>query len=205
LPNLYDRYVLPKLIDAACGQPPMTQLRGRYVSQAKGRVLEVGIGSGLNLAHYGADVQHITGIDPAAELTAKAHQRAQKIATPVDVLGLSGESLDLDDNMFDTVVCTWTLCSIANPYRAVQEMRRVLKPAGQLIFVEHGRSDDLTVSRWQRRIEPLWKVIAGGCHLTRRADELLSDGGFKIRQQASGYVPGPKVAAFMIHGIAQIA
>ena len=200
----YDRIVLPRLIDAACSQPPMTRLRGEYVSQASGRVLEMGIGSGLNLQHYDVNkVEAIVGVDPAAELTVKAQERAERLDVPVEVLGLSGEDLDIDNSSFDTIVCTWTLCSIPNPYRAVEEMRRVLKPGGQLIFVEHGRSDEAAVQKWQRRIEPLWKKIGGGCHLTRRADDLLEDGGFKINQFASGYEKGPKVAAFMMHGIAQ--
>ncbi len=203
MPNPYEKYILPRLIDAACSQPPMTELRSRYVSQARGKVLEIGIGSGLNLKHYGDAVESITGVDPAAELTAKARRRAEEITAPVEVLGISGESLDLDNNAFDTIVCTWTLCSIPNPYRAVDEMRRVLKPGGQLIFVEHGRSDDEGIAKWQRRIEPLWKIIGGGCHLTRRADELLVDGGFSITSRESGYVEGPKVAAFMVHAMAQ--
>jgi ubiquinone/menaquinone biosynthesis C-methylase UbiE len=203
MPNLYEKYVLPKLIDAACSQPPMTELRSRYVSQAVGNVLEIGIGSGLNLKHYSDQVTSIIGVDPAAELTVKARERAELIDAPVEVLGISGESLDLDNNQFDSVVCTWTLCSIPNPYRAVDEMRRVLKPGGNLIFVEHGRSDEAHIAKWQKRIEPLWKKIGGGCHLTRRADELLVDGGFTLTSQESGYAPGPKVAAFMVHGLAQ--
>lgn len=203
MPNLYEKYVLPKLIDAACSQPPMTALRSRYVSQARGNVLEIGIGSGLNLAHYGDGVSSVTGVDPAAELTEKARERAERVDVPVEVLGVSGEALDLDDNHFDSVVCTWTLCSIPNPYRAVDEMRRVLKPGGKLIFVEHGRSDDAGVAKWQRRVEPIWKIIGGGCHLTRRADELLTDGGFVVTHQESGYEQGPKIAAFMVHGLAQ--
>ncbi|MEM9621891.1 MAG: class I SAM-dependent methyltransferase [Pseudomonadota bacterium] len=202
MPSLYEKYILPKLIDVACSQPPMTALRQRYVQQASGDVLEIGIGSGLNLEHYADGVRSITGIDPAAELTVKAQQRASRLSVPVDVLGVSGESLPLDNNAVDSIVCTWTLCSIPNPYRAAEEMRRVLKPGGQLIFVEHGRADDASVAKWQRRIEPLWKVIGGGCHLTRRADELLRNAGFRITQQESGYEPGPKVAAFMIHGLA---
>jgi len=201
--NLYEKYVLPKLIDKACSQPPMTDLRRRYVSQARGDVLEIGIGSGLNLRHYSSDVRSIVGVDPSAELTDTARRRAQKISASVEVLGISGESLDLDSASFDTIVCTWTLCSIANPYRAVDEMRRVLKVDGELIFVEHGRSDEAHIAKWQRRIEPLWKKIGGGCHLTRRVDDLLRDGGFQIQSQESGYVEGPKVAAFMIHGTAR--
>lgn len=201
--NWYERHVLPKLIDTACAQPPMTKLRDTYVSQAQGDVLEMGIGSGLNLMHYNTDnVRSITGVDPLASITEKAAARAEDLDVPVEVLGISGESLDADNAAYDTIVCTWTLCSIPNPYRAVDEMRRVLKPGGQLIFVEHGRADDRGVQRWQRRIEPVWKKIGGGCHLTRRADDLLRDGGFLLNQFASGYEPGPKFAAFMMHGIA---
>ena len=201
--NWYERHVLPKLIDTACSQPPMTRLRETYVSQAAGEVLELGIGSGLNLTHYNTDlVSSITGVDPAASITEKAAERAERLQLPVEVLGISGEALDADDNAFDTIVCTWTLCSIPNPYRAVDEMRRVLKPGGKVIFVEHGKSDDAGVFRWQRRLEPLWKKIGGGCHLTRRADDLLRDGGFALDQFSSGYEQGPKFAAFMMHGIA---
>lgn len=200
--SLYDRYILPRLIDVACSQPPMTALRQRYVQQAYGDVLEIGIGSGLNLPHYSEQVHSVTGVDPAAELTSRARQRAAYLSVPVEVLGLSGEALPLADNSVDSIVCTWTLCSIPNPYRAVDEMRRVLKPGGHMIFVEHGRADEQHIARWQRRIEPLWKKIGGGCHLTRRADTLLSDAGFRIIEQESGYQPGPKVAAFMIHGLA---
>ncbi len=203
--SLYEKYVLPKLIDLACSQPPMTALRKRYVSEAAGEVLEIGIGSGLNLAHYSEQVHSITGIDPAAELTTKARERAADLAVPVEVLGLSGEEMPMENNSVDTIVCTWTLCSIPNPYRAVAEMRRVLRPQGKMIFVEHGRSDEAHIAKWQRRVEPLWKKIGGGCHLTRRADELLADGGFKILHKETGYEDGPKIAAFMIHGIAQTA
>ena len=203
--NWYERHVLPRLIDTACNQPPMTALRQRYVSQARGRVLEIGIGSGLNLAHYGKDVSAVVGVDPAAELTDKAKARADRIAASVEVVGVSGESLPLDDNSFDCVVCTWTLCSIPQPELAVAEMRRALKPDGHLIFVEHGRSDEDNVAKWQRRIEPIWKVIGGGCHLTRRADDLLQSGGFRLAEFSSGYEPGPKIAAFMMHGIARPA
>lgn len=203
MPGFYERKILPRLIDLACSQPPMTALRGQYVSRAHGRVLEVGIGSGLNLPHYGPTVTSITGVDPAAELTSKAAERAQAISQTVEVLGVSGESIPAEDQSFDSVVCTWTLCSIAQPEQAVAEMFRLLKPGGELLFVEHGRSNEPSVARWQARIEPLWKRLAGGCHLTRRADALLKEGGFELTEQQVGYQPGPKVAAFMIHGVAR--
>ena len=143
--NLYEKYILPRLIDTACSQPPMTKLRSQYVSQAVGKVLEIGIGSGLNLAHYSDAVESVIGVDPAEELTAKAQLRADSIDIPVDVIGVSGESIPVPSESFDTIVCTWTLCSIPDPEPAVAEMFRALKPGGKLIFVEHGRSIDANV------------------------------------------------------------
>ncbi|MGA1372813.1 MAG: class I SAM-dependent methyltransferase [Pseudomonadales bacterium] len=199
----YDRVVLPRLIDSACGQPPMQKLRARYVPRAEGAVLEIGIGSGHNLAHYGQAATHITGLDPAAELTERASQRAAGIAQPVDILTVSGEAIPAEDNRFDSIVCTWTLCSIPDPAAALSEMHRVLKPGGALYFIEHGRSPDANVARWQRRIEPLWKRIGGGCHLTRAPDELITGAGFALEECARGYEPGPRWATWMTHGVAR--
>lgn len=200
----YERKVLPKLIETACSQKPMQALRERYVTQARGDVLEIGIGSGLNLAHYdAAHVRSITGLDPHAELTHKARDRADRLTTPVSVLQVSGEAIPAEDERFDTIVCTWTLCSIPNVYAALREMRRVLRPGGRLYFIEHGRAPDARVEKWQHRLEPLWKKIGGGCHLTRKADQLIQDAGFEIAELESGYQPGPKFAAFMMHGVAE--
>ncbi|NKB97195.1 MAG: methyltransferase domain-containing protein [Pseudomonadales bacterium] len=200
--NFYEAHILPRIIDKACGQPPMTKLRARYLAQAEGRVLEIGIGSGLNLPHYPQAVESITGVDPVEALTVKAASRAENIQAHVDVIGVSGEEIPVSSESFDTVVCTWTLCSIPNPEAAVSEMYRALKPGGKLIFVEHGSSDDINIQKWQRRLEPIWKVIGGGCHLTRRADELIKGGGFNLLSFESGYQPGPKFASFMMHGLA---
>jgi ubiquinone/menaquinone biosynthesis C-methylase UbiE len=199
----YQRYVLPRLIEAACSQKPMRALRHRYVPRAQGAVLEIGIGSGLTLAHYGAAATSVTGLDPAAGLTAMARRRAAALTLPVDVLQVSGEAIPADDASFDSVVCTWTLCTIPNVYAALREMRRVLKPGGQLYFIEHGRAPDPGVLKWQRRLEPLWKPMGGGCHLTRKADELIRDAGFRITELDAGYEPGPKFACYMTHGVAE--
>lgn len=200
--GLYEKYVLPKLIEAACSQPPMTELRRRYVSRAHGDVLEIGIGSGLNLSHYSDRVTSITGLDPSAELTDLAEQRAAKSAAPVEVLQISSEEIPAGDAHYDTIVCTWTLCTIPNVYSALREMYRVLKPGGSMYFVEHGLSPDHSITGWQRRIEPMWKKIGGGCHLTRDADRLIQDAGFLIPEIERGYQPGPKWAAYMTHGVA---
>jgi len=200
--GLYEKYVLPKLIEAACNQPPMQKLRARYVPQATGDILEIGIGSGLNLSHYSDKVSSITGLDPSKELTDMANTRAQKARAPVKMLQISSEEIPADDAQFDSIVCTWTLCSIPNVYRALREMHRVVKPGGKFFFIEHGLAPDPSVQRWQRRIEPLWKIIGGGCHLTRQSDQLIQDAGFDIPELGSAYEPGPKWAAFMTHGIA---
>jgi ubiquinone/menaquinone biosynthesis C-methylase UbiE len=199
----YERKVLPKLIDKACSQKPLQELRARYVPRASGHVLEIGIGSGLNLAHYGDAVTAVTGLDPAAELTAKARERAQRLGRPVEVMGVSGEEIPAEDARFDTVVCTWTLCSIPNVYAALREMHRVLKPGGRFYFIEHGRAPEPGVQKWQHRLEPLWKKIGGGCHLTRQADALIRDAGFELCELDAGYQPGPRFAAFMTHGVAE--
>ncbi len=200
--GLYAKYLLPKLIDKACGQKPMMKLRAEFVSQAQGDVLEIGIGSGLNLEYYPATTNSITGLDPAVEITELAQQRIEDIDIPVELLNLSSEEIPADDGRFDTIVCTWTMCSIPNIYQAVREMYRVLKPGGKFIFIEHGLSPDNNIAKWQARIEPAWKVIGGGCHLSRKADELLLDGGFRMDSLDSGYLPGPKFAAFMYRGVA---
>ncbi|HET6473728.1 MAG TPA: class I SAM-dependent methyltransferase [Pseudomonadales bacterium] len=198
----YSRYVLPKLINSACAMPPMMALRQRYVPAAKGDVLEIGIGSGLNLKFYGAAVTSLTGLDPAGDLTDIARARADKLGKRVDLLPVSGERIPCDAQRFDTIVCTWTLCSIPNARQALDEMRRVVKPDGRLIFVEHGRSPDAGVARVQNFLEPAWKIIGGGCHLTRRPLDLLRAAGFELESSEQGYQDGPRFAAYMYHGVA---
>jgi ubiquinone/menaquinone biosynthesis C-methylase UbiE len=198
----YNRHVLPKLIEAGCSQPLLMRLRAEYVPDARGKVLEIGIGTGLNLEFYDKTKVELTGLDPAAELTGHARERAQQLELPIEMLGVSGESIPSDDAVFDTLVCTWTLCTIPNVQQALSEMYRVVKPGGRLLFIEHGRSPDAAVAKWQRRIEPVWKKIAGGCHLTRKADDLIAEAGFHIERLESDYLPGPKIATYMTHGTA---
>ena len=198
----YDRKIVPKLIEAGCSQKLLMKLRARYVPMAKGKVLEIGVGTGLNLSYYNKDEVELTALDPAAELTGRAANRAEELDLPVEMLGVSGESIPAEDQTFDSLVCTWTLCSIPNVQSALSEMYRVVKPGGQFLFIEHGAAPDANIAKWQRRIEPLWKPLTGGCHLTRKADDLIQEAGFHLNELESGYLPGPKVASFMTHGIA---
>ncbi len=198
----YSRNVLPKLIEAGCSQKLLMRLRAQYVPQAQGKVLEIGIGTGLNLKYYDPEQVQLTGLDPAAELTGLAQQRAQELELPVAMLGVSGESIPAEDKTFDTLVCTWTLCSIPGVQGALNEMFRVLKPQGKLFFIEHGASPDQNIATWQRRVDPVWKRLPGGCHLTRKADDLIEEAGFAVLEKQSEYLPGPKIASFMVHGTA---
>ena len=203
--GLYARYVLPRLIDAACGREPMAELRAKWVPRAAGRVLEIGFGTGLNLPHYAvgdAAPTALTALEPAREFVALARRRLDESPLPVQVVHASAERIPAEDAAFDAVVSTWTLCSVPNVYRALAEMRRVLKPNGKLLFVEHGASPERAVYAWQRRVEPAWKRIGGGCHLTRRTDALLEAAGFRVRELKSGYLPGPKISAFTYRGVA---
>jgi SAM-dependent methyltransferase len=193
--------VLPWLIDSACSQPPLTELRKQFVPQARGRVLEIGIGSGLNLRLYN-DIESLTGLEPNDALTERARRRAENVPFKVDVLPAPAESIPADDRSFDSVVCTWTLCSVTDPVRALSEMRRVLKPDGKLYFIEHGLAPDEQIRVWQRRLNPIWGVIGGGCQLDRDIPMLLQRAGLAMLQLDKGFVPGPKFAAFMYRGIA---
>ena len=203
--GLYARHVLPRLIDLGCGQEPMAKVRAAYVSRARGRVLEIGFGTGHNLAHYatGEDApDSLFALEPATDIAERARERLAATPLPVEVSNASAEDIPAEDGTFDTVVSTWTLCSVPNVYRCLAELRRVLKPRGRLIFAEHGASPEPAIERWQRRIEPAWKVIGGGCHLSRPADTLIANAGFRIDELETGYLPGPKLATFTYRGVA---
>lgn len=178
-------------------------MRAEWIPRARGQVLEVGIGSGLNLAFYSQEVRCVYGVDPSAELQQMARKRSAGRPLNMQFLCQSAEeALPLADGAVDTVVMTWTLCSIPDPIRALHQMRRVLKPHGQLIFVEHGRAPDPGVAAWQDRLNSVWKKIGGGCHLNRKVDELLLQAGFRIDELRTAYQPGPRFVTFTYQGLA---
>jgi SAM-dependent methyltransferase len=205
--SLYDRYVLPHFINCACGAKPITYQRRKVVPRATGRVLELGIGGGRNLAFYDpAKVESVTGVDPSEGLRRKALAAPRADGLKVDVRDGTAENLPFDDGTFDTVVCTFTLCSVASPALALAEARRVLKPGGDLFFSEHGLSPDPEVERWQRRLEPIWKPIAGGCHLTRPVGASISGAGFALVEHETMYLPGtPRPMGWSEWGLARPA
>ena len=202
--KFYDEKILPRLIDYACGMGQVMKTRSQVVPLAAGRVLEIGIGTGLNLSFYDpARVSAIVGVDPAAQMQTLARQRAADIAIPVEMIALELGQIQAADASFDSIVCTFTLCTIPDPLAALQEMRRVLKPGGKLLFSEHGRAPDAKVRRWQDRITPLWKPLAGGCHLNRDSPALLGAAGFRIREVNSSYLPGPRPMTWIWRGWAE--
>jgi ubiquinone/menaquinone biosynthesis C-methylase UbiE len=199
----YDRHVLPHLLDLACNVRPVQQQRRRVVPQARGRVLELGIGSGLNLAHYDqAVVTEIVGVDPAAQPGRLIEKRIAASGLRVELVRLSAEKVPLADASFDTVVMTYTLCSIADPAAALAEVRRLLKPSGRLLFCEHGRAPEDVVRRWQERINPWWQRIAGGCHLDRDIPALLTRAGLTPLDMQAGYIKGPRPFTYNYWGSA---
>ena len=199
--NLYDQHVLPHLIDFACGMGAVMKTRAQIVPQAEGRVLEIGIGSGLNLSFYDpAKVSVIVGVDPSAAMQKLAQQRAAQISIPVEMIALELGQIQAADASFDSIVCTFTLCTIPDADAALQEMRRVLKPGGKLLFSEHGLAPDLPVVRWQKRLTPLWKPFSGGCHLNRDIPALIRAGGFNIGQLDSSYLKGPRPMTWVSRG-----
>jgi ubiquinone/menaquinone biosynthesis C-methylase UbiE len=203
--GLYTKCVLPRFIDLAMRNKDTTRLRSEWVPRACGDVLEIGIGSGLNLGFYSSEVRHVRGVDPSAELQQMARKRAVEHGANVEFLQQSAEeALPLPDESIDTVVMTWTLCSIPDPQKALHQIRRVLKPTGKLIFIEHGRSPDLGVAAWQDRLNPVWKRIGGGCNLNRKIDALLSTAGLQIEEMRTSYLPGPRPMTYTYQGSAHV-
>ena len=201
--GLYSKYILPKVVHFACSLKPNMRQREKVVPLARGRVLEVGIGSGLNLPYYDATkVTRLWGLDPSLEMKRMAEEAARSMSFDVEFIGLPGEEIPLEDNTVDTVLITYTLCTIPETDPALREMARVLKPGGELIFCEHGTAPDESVRRWQDRINPIWKRLGGGCHLNRAIPDLIEQGGFRIKGMETMYVPGWRPASFNYWGTA---
>ena len=203
--SLYDRWILPRLLACGCSSPPVMKQRVKVVPDASGRVLELGVGMGLNLQFYDpGKVTEVLGVDPAPELRASALAAERDPRLKVEVLDGNAEALPFEDKSFDTVVCTYTLCSVCTPAAALAEARRVLKPGGRFLFCEHGLSPDPKLARWQRWWEPLWKRMAGGCHITRPVSSAIAGAGFTLERVETMYVPGtPKIAAWNEWGVAR--
>jgi len=201
--GLYSRYVLPHVIDLAMRNKEATRLRAAWIPHAHGEVLEIGIGSGLNLPFYSSQVQRVYGVDPSLELRQMAAKRAAGRGQ-VEFLSQSAEDpLPLADASIDTVVITWTLCSIPDASTALQQVKRVLRADGCLIFLEHGLAPDPSVIVWQDRLTPFWKRITGGCHLNRKVDKLITEAGFQITELKTCYLPGPRAMTYTYQGFAQ--
>ena len=201
--GFYAKHVLPHVVHLACGTKPNRRQRQKIVPLAKGRVLEIGIGSGLNLEFYdSARVEHVWGLDPSPEMWAIAEASARKQPFKVEFIEAGAERIPLEDRSVDTVVITYTLCTIPEATAALADMRRVLKPGGELVFCEHGLAPDESVRRWQHRVNPVWRRVGGGCNLNRDIPSLLKAGGFRIRAMDTMYIPGWKPASFNYWGTA---
>lgn len=199
--GIYQRWVLPRLINVGMRSERLEPLREHQIAQAHGRVLEIGIGSGLNLPFYRRDIELVVGVDPSLELLTMARKHTAWVHFPVKLLHGPAETLQIEDQSIDSVVITWTLCSVADPGLVLAEARRVLRPGGSLIFVEHGRAPEAGIRRWQDRLTPAWRKLAGGCHLNRPIDGLITEAGFAIAELETGYlVKGPRVVTFHYRG-----
>lgn len=196
----YERHFLPYLLDFACSVSPIRKQRMKVIPQAEGNVLEIGIGTGLNMPFYDPSrVKLIVGVDPGLRMHKLALKRSLQAGLDVKLIGLSAERIPVEDASFDSVVCTYTLCTIPDPLIALKEMRRALKPGGKLLFSEHGKSPDANVLKWQTRLQPYWKKVAGGCMLDRDIPALLEEAGFQPDVQ-SLYLPGPKILSYHYWG-----
>lgn len=201
--DFYGRCVLPSLLHLAMRQPVLTPYRQRAARAAEGRVLEIGIGSGLNLGLYGLAVTEVVGIEPSSALLDRARKAAASAPVRTELIEGSAEALPMESASFDTVMTTWTLCTIPDAARALDEIRRVLRPSGSLLFVEHGRAPEPGVARWQDRLDPIWTRVAGGCHLNRSIANLVASRGFRLDALATSRVPGPRTHTFLYEGRAR--
>ena len=203
--GLYQERIIPHIINLAMRNRELVPFRRRVIAAAEGRVLEIGIGSGLNLSFYPSAVKEVVGLEPAPRLLSMAQRYAGRASANVSLIEGKAEAIPLADRSIDTVIMTWTLCSIPAAQQSLMEMRRVLKTGGQLLFVEHGQAPEASVRKWQDLLNPTWKRIAGGCHLNRAISTLIESAGFRIAQLTTGYMRGPKLMTFMYEGRARPA
>ncbi|MDA9112619.1 class I SAM-dependent methyltransferase [Gammaproteobacteria bacterium] len=202
--SLYEKYVLPKFLNCTCGSKPINYQRKKVVPLAQGLVLDVGIGSGLNIPFYDmSKIDKVLGLDPSVELNNLAKNVAEEHQIDIDFMLCGAEDIPLPDNHVDTVLITYTMCTIPDVLEANKEMLRVLKPGGKLVFCEHGQAPDPKVAKWQKRIDPLWGKIAGGCHLNRDIPNLITSAGFEIENMEQMYLPStPSIAGYNYWGTA---
>jgi ubiquinone/menaquinone biosynthesis C-methylase UbiE len=202
--GFYDKFLLPKVVHFTCGLGPAMKQRQKVVPLATGNVLEVGIGSGLNIPFYDSSrVTHLWGLDPSPEMWSIARQHAAEFHLDAEYLQSEAESIPLEDEIADTVVMTYTLCTIPQPEQALAEIRRVLKPRGRLLFCEHGKAPEASVQRWQNRLNTVWGKLSGGCNLNRPITDLLQSAGFRTADLQTMYIPGWKPACFNYWGSAE--
>ena len=199
--SLYENYFLPRLLDFCCGMEGFQNKRSQIVPMAHGRVLEIGIGSGLNFDHYNFDkIDEIVGVDPAVSSIGIARSRASQYNSKVSFIESSAESIALESSSFDCVVVGYSLCTIPEPLKALAEARRLMKPTGSLLFMEHGLAPEQNIQKWQHRLTPGWKKIAGGCNLNRDIADLISASGFQFKSLKKKYIKGPKILSFQYYG-----
>ena len=202
--SFYDDRILPHLINLACSSKPTRKQREKIVHRAYGDVLEIGFGGGLNLRHYDRqNVRRVFGLEPSEGMRNSAARAIAESDIEVELIGLPGEEIPLDDNAVDPVLVTYTLCTIPDVVTALQEMRRVLKSGGHLFFCEHGKAPDQEVHKWQRRLNPGWRRISGGCNMDRDIPALLREGGFDIEDDNRMYVPGIRALSYNYWGAAR--
>src|SRR3954451_15619 len=200
--GFYTDIILPRLCNLAMRNKQLVPYRARVISAAEGRVLEIGVGSGVNLPFYRPPVREVLALEPTPRLLKMARNSSHATTMPVTFLEASAEAIPLDKHSVDSIVTTWTLCSIPKAGTALTEMRRVLRPGGKLLFAEHGLSPDDAVRRWQDRLTPPWRYISGGCHLNRPIRSMIEGAGFRIDHIETGYMAGPKPMTFMYEGSA---
>ena len=203
--GFYDKYILPKFLNCACSSKSINYQRDKIVPLAKGVVLDVGIGSGLNVPFYNkSTIDYLYGLDPSEELIKLAKPVAKKNEFKIEFLQCGAEAIPLPDNSIDTVLITYTMCTIPDIKLSNSEIMRVLKTEGQLLFCEHGLAPDKNIAKWQRRINPIWNKIAGGCNLNRDIPNLITSSGFKILNMEEMSLPStPKFAGYNYWGVAK--